>query len=246
MSYLTKLLRRSLSSRPIGISKKSRPDLSFKESNELPNPYDVIDRNIPGIGQRLRLYEMRRLREQIELDRSDLEIIKKENENFEMNHKINDQKFQAELSYRVLAYFPGLSCPSKDSTDSSVSISVPIKYLNLSPSQINKIFNALGISDKNLKYLNYTVSDFPFISQNKTRAVEILEEIIKLAKSEEISDGIRINELNCKDSNTFKSYYDHDNEQNGNNVDKSLSSNKRLEFPVEWLLPKPKIEENCN
>ena len=243
MSFLTKLLRRSLSSRPIGVSKKSRPDLSFKESNELPNPYDVIDRNIPGIEQRLRLYEMRRLREQIELDRSDLEIIKKENENFETNHKVNNRKFQAELSYRVLTYFPGLSCPPKDSTDSSVSISVPIEYLNLSPSQINKIFNALGISDKNLKYLNYTVSDFPFISQNKTRAVEILEEIIKLAKSDENSDAIiRIKELNVKDDCiTYKSYYD-----NEKNEIKSLSSKKRLEFPVEWLPAKPQIEENCN
>lgn len=235
MDYLGKLLRRSLSSRVGPVTKKSRADLTFKESFEVPSPYDVIDRNVPGIEQRLRFYEMRRLKEQLDLDKSDLDMINNENKIFEKNFKPNRRSLNGEITYRVLTYFPGLAGPSKDSSDSSVTLSIPIESLKISTDKLHKLFESLNITDKTLKYLNYTISDFPFISQNKSRALEILNEIIDLVKNGECSD---FDNLSCKGSKSFKSYYNNDHKISTSSVQ---PFKPQLEFPIEWL-PQPKTK----
>ena len=79
MRYGNGTMRRFFASLRSNSLKKSKADLNFKETNNISNPFDIIDRNIPGIEHRLRLLEMRRLKEQLKLDRPDLENLKMDN-----------------------------------------------------------------------------------------------------------------------------------------------------------------------
>lgn len=221
MRHFQKFLRQfSASVRPGSSSKSLKSELNFKEANDVVNPFDVIDRNIPGIEQRLRLYEMRRLQEQLKLDQPELENMKRK---FISNSKSNDEcAFQFETKYYIMADFPGTNCPTENSFDSSVTIVMDIKSLGLSKTKASKFIDSLniGINDQSFEF---TVSDFPLIWQNKARAIEILKAVIDLAKN--------------NDFNKLKNILSAVNNSTGSIKNNRGNPEARLipEFPQEWL-----------
>ena len=203
MKFGSKLLQRFYaSSRSISASKGAKSELNFKENNDISNPYDILYRNVPGIGKRLSLFEMRRLKEQLELDRADLDAIKS------MNHPISQSKNEdfrsdfmgIELSYTALSNFPGLNHPTASSIESSVTIRIPFESLKLCELERKKLLNFLKI-DINSEYLEFIVSDFPLVSQNKNRAVEILNAVIYFIKNKNDSDWDQLSIFNSDSNN---------------------------------------------
>lgn len=212
------------SSRSTAVSKGAKSELNFKEGNAIPNPYDIIDRNVPGIEKRLSLFEMRRLREQLEQDQADLSSVKLINyplENGNGDNLKSEIDGGIELSYRILSYFPGLKSPSEASLNSSVNIRVSLEYLKLSEKETKSLFNFVKI-DSNSKDLEFTVSDFPLVSQNKCRAIELCNALINFIRNQDAP--IYDLDLNS-DAKLGK-------------MEKRKSDRCKVtpEFPAEWLL----------
>lgn len=215
------------SSRPASVSKGIKSEMNFKEGNAISSPYDVIDRNVPGIEKRLSLLEMRRLKEQLELDQVDLDSLKKMNSPISNAESAvrNSELDGMEVSYNVLSNFPGLNHPTESSSDSSVTFRIPLESLSISESEKTKLMNILKI-DASSKDLEFKISNFPLVSQNKSRAIEVFNALINFVKSN--------NELDHGEFNVSALLSD----------PKSAKSEKRKpdrlkiipEFPTEWLL----------
>lgn len=190
MKFLSNILRRPFSiARSTSMLKNSKTELNFKENNDIADPYDVVDRNISGIEHRLRLYELRRLKQHILLDKSDLNSLKSINLPDEINE---NESFNCnfELSYSSIALFPGVNCPTESSLDASVTICLKFEYSNFSKLEIDKIKKLLNL-DKKSSELKLIISDFPLVSQNKARAIEVVEAIIGAIKNgDDIENGI--------------------------------------------------------
>lgn len=223
MRFCNHLLQRFFtSSRSKAVSKGAKSDLNFKEGNVLPNPYDIIDRNVPGIQKRLSLLEMRRLREQLELDQADFDSLKSLNFSLSIDKRniniLNPELKGIELSYEILSNFPGLNCPSDASFDSSVTLRVPLDSLKLSEPETKKLMNFVKIAP-NSKDLEFTVSDFPLTSQNKCRAIKLFNALIGFIKNQEAP--LYVNEKISK-----------------SDIRKPRATNHFkvvAEFPAEWL-----------
>lgn len=220
MNLWSRILRRPFAmARPNLSSKNSKSELNFKETNEIVNPYDIIDRNVSGLEHRSRLRELRRLKEQLFLDTPDLNSFKKNNSSFNSNDNITS-KFNIEISYSTLSLFPGINCATELSLDPSVTICLKLESSNFSKPEIEKIEKLMNLSDE-AEECRFTVSDFPLISQNKSRAVETLKTIINVAKNEKLSK---------KDINSLVQF------TNTANSSKHKSPAKmHLEYPAEWL-----------
>ena len=225
MRYGNGTMRRFFASLRSNSLKKSKADLNFKETNNISNPFDIIDRNIPGIEHRLRLLEMRRLKEQLKLDRPDLENLKMDN--LSTASKNNNAPHHYEITYSIVSAFPGLNYSSEESFDSRVNITSGLNsfgILNTPAKRIIKLIN----SDKKSTQLEFSVSDFPLVSQNKARAIEALRTIVDLTRAgkiDKINDSISFNRsFNCS----------------------SKKRNKESElapvFPAEWLQAALKTE----
>ena len=225
MKCWSPLLQRFYSSpRSATISKGLKSELTFKESNIIPNPYDIIDQNVPGIKKRLSLFEMRRLREQLELDHAELESLKLINYPLSNENGENSKSIYKgiELSYSVLTNFPGLNFPSESSLDSNVTFRIPLDYFEISELECKKISEIMKI-DSDSKIIEFKVSDFPFVSQNKSRAIEIFSALINTIKNQNDSfyNNLSILKSDFKTENPKKRKSDH--------------SKISPEFPVEWL-----------
>ena len=216
-----------VSSRPSYLSKSSKAELNFKENNEVNNPFDVIDRNISGIEHRLRLYELRRLKEQLFLDKSDLNYFKLVNLP-DVSHSNKSSNVNFEISYLATSLFPGVNCSTENSRDSNVTICLKFEWAELSQTEIHKIKRILNLSDHASEF-TLTISDFPFVSQNKIRAIEIVKAIVALAKNDKCSEK-DINSLLFNQTISFS-----------NPLLKSSDQKRIPEFPQEWLkIPKQK------
>lgn len=206
--------------RPSSLPKNSKAELNFRESNETASPYDLIDRNIPGIEHRIRLYELRRLKEQHILDKHDLECLKLKNlPNIEKSAYISNLYF--ELSYSSASIFPGLSSAIDASLNPCVYLRVKFDYSKLSNANIHKIKKLMNLSE-GASECSFVISDFPLIAQNKARAIEIIKTI----------DDVTNNELNTEKSmSSLIAFQVYLLKSNPNYSDK----NKAQEFPAEWL-----------
>lgn len=205
--------------RPNLFLKNSKPELNFKETNEIVNPYDVIDRNVSGLEHRLRLRELRRLKEQLFLDKPDLNSFKKVNSTINSNDT-TASNFNVEISYSTLSLFPGIICANELSFDPSVTICLKFESLNFSKLEIEKIKKLMNLNDEAEEF-RFTVSDFPLISQNKNRAIETLKAIINVAKNDKVSKK-DINSLAHLPNATY-------------NLKHKSSAQNHLEYPAEWL-----------
>lgn len=199
--------------------KNGKSELNFKEGNCISNPYDIIDRNLPGINKRLRLYEMRRLKEQLKLDLPELDNLK--NKYHEYSKNVQNSGLSFEIRYSSITDFPGMNFPTESSTDSNVTISADFKSLELTKSAIDNLIKFFNM-DQNSQSLEFTVSDFPFISQNKKRAIEILQELIRLSKSNDF-EGLKNISFVTQNPKLIKE------------TGKKIKSKLNLEFPNEWL-----------
>lgn len=220
----TKILQRFFASgRPNSTTKNSKVELNFKENNHTPDPYDIIDHNVPGMEQRLRLYEMLRLKEQLVLDKRELESFKL------MNYSANREIFTGitafDLSYNVTSGFPGINCPTQSSSDSNVTIDLDFDGSKLTKDEKNKIIKLFKLN-KYANNLEFTVSEFPLVSQNKTRALSVLKSLISFVRNQDL-DPVKTN-LEITDST----------EAVNGTKGKSKSTKKTFEFPAEWLQAK--------
>lgn len=213
------------SPRTNSVSKGIKSELNFKEGNTLMNPYDVVDRNIPGMEKRLSLLEMRRLKEQLELDHEELCALKVINEkNLSEKHNYqNSDDLGIEITYKILSNFPGLNCPIESSLDSSVLLSIPMNLLNISETDLKILSNIIKY-DIITKSFEISISNFPFVSQNKNRAIEIFGALLNLIKNHEDST---LSIFSAFDFDRFSSNLD---------VRKLDPPSKVPEFPIEWIL----------
>lgn len=220
MNLWSRILRRPFAmARPKSSSKNSKAELNFKEINETADPYDVIDRNFSGIENRLRLRELRRLKDQLFLDKPDLNSFKKDNLPFGSND-INQGSCNFELSYSTLSLFPGLNCATEFSRDPSVTICVKFESSKFSKLEIEKIKKLTNLGDE-AKECRFTISYFPLVSQNKTRAINVLKVIVDVVKNEKITE---------KDLDSLIHY-----PNTVYNSKRTYSGGKHLEFPADWL-----------
>lgn len=213
------LLRPFATARPKLLSKNSKTELNFKEINETANPYDVIDRNVSGIEHRLRLRELRRLKDQLFLDKPDLNYFKKHNLPFD-SKDLNPKNYNFELSYSTLSLFPGLNCATEFSLDPSVSICVKFESSKFSALEIEKIKILMNLGDEATE-CRLTISYFPLVSQNKTRAINLIKAIVDVVKNDKIS----LNDLD--------SLFHYPNDVF--NSKRTNSEGKHIEFPKDWL-----------
>ena len=220
MNLWSRILRRPFAmARPKSSSKNFKAELNFKEINETADPYDVIDRNVSGIEHRLRLRELRRLKDQLFLDKPDLNSFKKDNLPFDSNY-INSGNYDFELSYSTLSLFPGINCATEFSLDPSVTICVKFESSKFSKLEIKNIKKLMNLGDE-AKECRFTISDFPLVSQNKTRAIHVLKAIVDVAKNEKIVE---------KDLDSLIHY-----QNTVYNSKRTASDDKHLEFPEDWL-----------
>lgn len=215
MRYFNKLFPRYFaSSRLNSTPKPSRSDLNYKEANPITSPYEVIDGNICGLEHRLSLYEMLRLKEQIKLDEFELLSIASENIPFP-NQNIEKNLHYVELSYKILSNFPGLNCPTDSFLDSVLELRFPISNLDLSPLEVIKLLKLMNLSS-NDKFIEFKVADFPFLSQNKIKALDILNALILFAKTK---------------TSTANEFFKTEVKSKA----KLENSNRCLNFPSNWL-----------
>lgn len=206
--------------RVAGANRSSRAEMTFKESNETPSPYDVLDRNIHGIEERSFLNEIRKLNEQLELDLPELRKLQTFNIPQESD-KTKARKNYAEIRYNALTSFPGVTVPSEESCDAAVHIKVDLNLLEI-PSVAKDKLRALFKLSHDENSFEFSVSDFPFISQNQKRALVLLEQLIQFSQNDSLSVSDILGD------------------QNGNYTDAAKATRKKtsssqLKFPQEWL-----------
>lgn len=220
MNVWSRIFRRPFAmTRPNSSSRSSKAELNFKENNEIADPYDIIDRNVSGLEHRLRLHELQRLKEQLFLDKPHLNSFKKLNLSLNFN-EINTLKFDFELSYATLSLFPGINCATELSLDPSVTICLKFESSKFSNPVIQNVKKLMNLSEE-AKEFKFTISDFPFISQNKARAVDTLKAIIDVAKNEKVSE-LDLNSLVHFPDTIYNSKH-------------KSSAHKHLEYPAEWI-----------
>lgn len=190
--------------------KSIKAELNFKEGNICPNPFDIIDKNIVGIENRLRLYELRRLKEQLDLDASELSAIR--TENLAICEKYTDKRVEYCLRSKISSEFPGTIQATDQSMNPSVTLLASPKSLNLSCKHLEKFCKIFKLQEDS--EFEITVSNFPFVSQNKKRVQELLSLAIESIDSD--SSGI------LDESDVHLSI--------------SNSANKKEpEFPIHWI-----------
>lgn len=187
--------------------------MTFREISELPSPYDVLDRNVHGIESRAIWNEIRKFTEQIKLDLPELRKLGESNKSAVANEELNNN-FAYEIKYQTQTTFPGISTPTEESITSAVTLVAHLDRLNVNEHAKSKLRSFFGL-DSTAQTFQFTVTDFPFISQNKKRAIELLEELVRFSQNDtaHIQDILGTSAL--KGSSQV--------EQN-------------LQFPQEWLL----------
>jgi hypothetical protein len=199
-------------------SRLGRAEMTFKDSSELASPYDVLDRNIHGIQKRSILNEIRKLNEQVELDLPELK--KLQSLNIPQENSEKDIIYNTEISYKAFTHFPGLLVPSEEACDPSVHVKVAIDSLGLSSLAVGKLKTFFNLP-QDAETFEFSVSDFPFISQNKKRAMAVLEQLIQFSQN----DSVSIADILGSDYVTQDSF----------NVENSRKKLSNLKFPQEWL-----------
>lgn len=167
------------------MNRSGRAELTFRETNEAPSPYDVLDRNVHGIKERSLLNEIRKLNEQVELDLPELKKLQSLNISPEHEQQ-KDVKYSVEISYKAITNFPGLTVPSDVASDPSVHVKVSLDSLDLPVAAKEKLKTFFNLS-QDAEFFEFSVSDFPFISQNKKRAMAVVEQLIQFSKNDSVS-----------------------------------------------------------
>lgn len=223
MSAVNRLGRRFLSAaRTRAPAKGPRSDMNFKEGNDVASPYDVLDRNIPSMEHRFRLYEMRRLKEQLALDLPELEDFGAENA-AEKDALVPDQHLT--FSHKIISAFPGVSSPTDVSNDSTVTLAVQIDALGLTLHERDRLVGMLNL-DRGARTFDFTVGDYPFVSQNKRRACELLQSLLELCRDNSSSTR----NIPADSHATTIAFFDAQ-------AHRRTSPPARPEFPAEWLRP---------
>lgn len=199
------------------VSRNSRSELNYKEENGISSPYDVIDRNPSGIQKRLQLLEMRRLNEQLILDSPEFEALKEQNKKSAGNSlPLSKENVAFTIEHTTFSNSPGLSHASNtSSSNSTVDLYIPPNTFNAS--DLDSIDQLLPF-DENYDCYKLSVSDFPFISQNRKRAIELFESL----------------KVSVPNPETFNISKSSGNEKN-KTVKERREKKKSLDFPIEWL-----------
>ena len=219
-----KLLWRDLSTgRKLGAAvRSSRVEMDFKESNPISCPSEVMDHNIPGISSRLRLYELSRLQEQFQLDKPELENLGLQNKNI-LNLSKSSDAAAVEVTTHLISAFPGTATPTPGTDSSAVTVSVRLTCIGLSDSELERLRKLANVpSDETI--LSYSISAFPFQSQNRRRAAEILHGLIDACKRN----------VSLADFSEEEKVPWHDMVVSVRNRAPIRKSKRRLEFPAEW------------
>jgi hypothetical protein len=200
--------------------RKSSAELSFKEENSVSSPFEVLDGSLSDMSFRLRLFEAFRLREQFLLDRTELQALGKDNEKFAPEGSSSVLNPPLTISQTVLAREPGVEQPTVESNNSLVEVSVNLSALNLEPSQMSKLRRLANISAET-PTLQFKVQDFPFQSQNRMRALQIVQSLLGACKDPHVGKEESVGSDSLEPSGFTRK-----------------AQRKRtagLQFPVEWL-----------
>lgn len=216
---------RNFAGRITSTSRSNRAEMTFKDPNEIPSPYDILDRNFYAIEERSFVNEIRKLNEQVRLDLPALKNLQQLNIPIDSQEKKDNESVAAsvEIKYQAFTAFPGLKVPCEESCDPSVHIKVDFSSLNISSSAKDKLRKFFSLSE-DADAFEFSVSDFPFITQNRKRALVLLERLIQFSQDESVSINDILGNLN-------------------ENCDKSATQQKvsgtkkrsQLKFPEEWL-----------
>ncbi len=203
------------------MGRSSRAEMNFKESNEPTSPYDVLDRNVHGIQERSLLNEIRKLNEQVKLDLPELQRLPYFNTSPDAQ-----QKYSTEFSYKAITNFPGLTVVSEDKCDSAVHVKVSFDSLDLPVAAKEKLKTFFNLTT-DAEAFEFAVSDFPFISQNKKRAMAVLEQLLQFSQDDKLS----ISDILGSD-NSF---------EETRALKEKHSQSSKQKFPKEWLEDAQKI-----
>lgn len=211
--YRGNYIKRTFAGRAAPSSRSSgRAEMTFREVSELPSPYDVLDRNVHGIESRAIWNEIRKVTEQIKLDLPELRKLGEVNQSA-LNSEESRNDFAYEITYQTQTTFPGISTPTEESITAAVTLTAYLDQLNVNEKAKQKLRSFFGL-DASAQTFQFTVTDFPFITQNMKRAVELLEELIRFSQN----DKVHIQDIL------------------GTSTPKAASQTKKpLQFPQEWL-----------